>query len=187
MTLDIRADADNLSNRTGDGGMLNHVRSVLGYRPDTGVFHWKQASPNNKKLIGKVAGSASSSGYIKIKIGNKFYLAHRLAWLYMYGEWPPGSLDHIDRNPKNNAIANLRLASAAENSHNRLCLNGYWLNKDRGHFEARIMRHGKRIYLGVFPTELEARSAYEAASLKYSGEFSPYTGRAAADVGGVTC
>jgi hypothetical protein len=79
----------------------------------------------------------------------------------------------------------LRLASAAENSHNRLCLNGYWLNKERGHFEGRITVNGKRIYLGVFSTEIEAKSAYEAAAQKYFREF--YAGRAAAEAGGVAC
>ena len=54
-----------------------------------------------------------------ITVDGKRYRAHRLAWLYVYGAWPLGRLDHEDTDRQNNRIKNLRPASNAENLHNR--------------------------------------------------------------------
>jgi HNH endonuclease len=70
-------------------------------------------------MVGAVAGSDSGNGYYKIQVfGQKCY-AHRLAWLFTYGRWPADYLDHIDCDPGNNRIANLREASQSENQQNR--------------------------------------------------------------------
>ena len=100
-------------------GNLTHKRllEVLHYNPDTGIFTWdKRPSRFIKK--GSDAGSLSY-GYIRIKVSGKSYFAHRLAWLYMTGQWPNKQIDHIDHDRANNSWRNLRAVTRIENARNR--------------------------------------------------------------------
>ena len=85
------------------------LKSLLTYDPDTGEFRWRFSRPRCAK--GALAGTASYHGYTVIKINGRSYRAHRLAWLYEYGRWPNGELDHINRRRSDNTIANLREVS----------------------------------------------------------------------------
>jgi hypothetical protein len=60
------------------------------------------------------------TGYITIRVIYKSYLAHRLAWLYVHGEWPENLIDHINNNRSDNRICNLRKATKTENNRNTL-------------------------------------------------------------------
>jgi|694.fasta_scaffold28737_8 hypothetical protein len=93
-----------------------YLKSILDYNLDTGIFTWKVSKANRTK-VGDVAGW-SYNGYREIEINNKAYKAHRLAWLYVYGEMPKNLVDHIDGNRSNNKISNLREATYQENSEN---------------------------------------------------------------------
>jgi hypothetical protein len=93
-----------------------YLKSILDYDLDTGIFTWKVSKANRTK-VGDVAGW-SYNGYREIEINNKAYKAHRLAWLYVYGEMPKKLIDHIDGNRSNNKISNLREATYQENSEN---------------------------------------------------------------------
>jgi hypothetical protein len=66
------------------------------------------------------AGTKSTFGYWQIVVSNRSYFAHRLAWLYEYGQWPAMFLDHVDGNKVNNAISNLREVTHKEN------MSHYW-------------------------------------------------------------
>ncbi|MDD0156969.1 HNH endonuclease signature motif containing protein, partial [Shigella flexneri] len=77
---------------------------------------WKKKL-SARGAVGKVAGTISY-GYNAINIDGVRYFAHRLAWLYVYGEWPKQEIDHIDRNRRNNAISNLRDVSRVVNALN---------------------------------------------------------------------
>ena len=68
------------------------LKERLHYDPDTGIFTWLKMSRQPKRL-GSVAGGRCD-GYIQIYLDGLIYRAHRLAWLYMTGEWPVGYLDH---------------------------------------------------------------------------------------------
>jgi hypothetical protein len=106
---------------------------------------------------------AGFHGYAYIGIEGHNHLAHRLAWLYVHGEWPT-EIDHIDRNRMNNAISNLRSVSKAENRHNVPTLKGY---QQRGRrYWARITAFGERRSLGVFDTPEAATEAYRRAKLE---------------------
>ena len=158
-----------------------YVRSILDYNPETGVFKWKWRDDvrrcDNARFAGKVAGVVQLDGYISIRINKRRYLAHRLAWLYVHGEWPAEQIDHIDGVPANNRIANLRLATNQENQrnvglqkNNSTGIKGVHWHKRRGKFMAEI-RSGKRLYLGYFDTLAEAAAARTAAEIEYFGPF----------------
>jgi hypothetical protein len=92
-------------------------REQLDYNPETGEFRWKV--PRNGVIVGAKAGTDCHDGYISIRIFGKRYMAHRLAWLHHYGEWPIGGLDHINGQRWDNRIVNLRLATPKQSAANR--------------------------------------------------------------------
>lgn len=93
------------------------LQKILKYNPDTGEFTWLVSRGN--VTVGSPAGTKDTSGHIKIGINGIRYMAHRLVFLYMFGELPIGIVDHIDKNPSNNALSNLREVHFAENQKNR--------------------------------------------------------------------
>ena len=150
------------------------LRELLAYDLMTGIFTWRVANKNSVN-IGDVAGSYSGDGYRKIKIRKRSYQAHRLAWFYVYGEWPLAEIDHINGVRDDNRIANLREATHTENSWNskKRCNRCYAKGVDvvNGRFRARITAQRKTIHLGCYDTEEEARAAYVAAAEKEFGAF----------------
>lgn len=95
----------------------NELRALLTYDKDTGVFRRNTSSGGQE--IGSIAGTISKYGYIRIRIKNKAYFAHRLAWLYEYGVWPENEIDHINGEKSDNRLINLREASRSGNNHNK--------------------------------------------------------------------
>jgi hypothetical protein len=78
------------------------LRELLNYDPDTGVFTWR-VRPVHSHRVGDIAGSVRTTrGYRLIGVAGRVYKAHRLAWLYMMGEWPKDQIDHINRDPSDN-------------------------------------------------------------------------------------
>ena len=93
------------------------LRERLHYSPDSGLFVWQACG--HPQLLGKIAGHKCWNGRIFISIFRHNYYAHRLAWLYVYGFWPTGMIDHINGIPDDNRIANLRLADHQLNVQNQ--------------------------------------------------------------------
>lgn len=175
------------------------VRSILDYDPETGVFTWKMrpvsmfkdgkqsAEQNAKKwntrFAGKTAGvkiGPKAKPYIAITINRTKYRAHRLAWLIVYGEWPPEGyhIDHINGAGLDNRIANLRLATRSQNMANRGAqrngasgFKGVSWNKQKLRWEAYICINNKQRHLGYFDIAEEAHAAYVAAARQDFGEF----------------
>lgn len=152
---------------------LAWVRENLAYEPETGAFLWKKFGKG--RVLDKVIGTKVWQGYLVLKIAGEVHYAHRVAWLYVHGEWPSKAIDHIDGDKANNAIANLRLATSAQNAARRKTTRN--LAPSRGVFPhgagfvARIHHGGKRHYLGYFSTAAAAKKAYETAAKKIHGEF----------------
>lgn len=90
------------------------LKDKLRYDKDTGKFFRVVATSSNAKE-GYVAGTIDSYGYVVIRVLNKRYKAHRLAYLYETGSFPPDSVDHIDMVKTNNRWDNLRLVTRSEN------------------------------------------------------------------------
>lgn len=147
------------------------LHELFTYDPATGVFI--NRVDRKRSRAGFEAGSVGSKGYKRIKIGNKEYSGHRLAWLYVHGKWPEAFLDHIDRNPLNNRIDNLREATHAENRQNisvsAANTSGYLgvtYHKRCNKWQASICVNGKAHYLGVFDLPIKAHKAYLNAKAK---------------------
>lgn len=154
------------------------VMSALRYEPETGKFFWRHRANRNstRAAAGQEAGCLHSQGYIVIGLGGVQHQAHRLAWLYVHGDWPPLGMDHISGDRADNRMPNLRLATVAQNMWNRrahatnaLGLKGVRLR--RGKYEASIMVRGQYRYLGTFVTPEAASAAYLKAAQEGFGEF----------------
>jgi hypothetical protein len=152
------------------------LKSILRYDPETGVFVWLVARGKNSR-IGEVAGGPGSEGYWRIWIDGRFYQAHRLAWLYMTGEWPSAQVDHENVVPNDNRWDNIRGASQSQNKansrtyrNNALGIKGVRLHSN-GQYEARLRVNGKLQYLGCFRTIEAAKAAYDAEAKKQFGHF----------------
>jgi len=146
-------------------------KALLTYDPLTGIIKWTKS--------GKLAGWDNGNGYRRITINGRPYYAHRVAWLLHYGEWPAQFIDHRDGNPINNAIANLREATASQNNtnSNRASRGGLprGVNISRGRFRAIITQDRKRRNLGTFPTAALAHAAYLVAAQEIHGDFSVFS------------
>lgn len=148
------------------------LKELFTYDTETGVFQHRLAVGRGK--VGVAAGNIHRSGYRRIKVMLKEYKAHRLAWLYVYGEWPEGQVDHINGQRDDNRIANLRDVSGTENQHNRRKPSannqsgylGVSLCKDTNLWRATIKVGGKNKRLGLYDTPQQAHEAYLAAKAK---------------------
>jgi hypothetical protein len=141
------------------------LKEVLNYDPDTGIFTWA-FKYTRTIVVGRVAGHQNKkTGRVNIRIGRN-YKAHRLAWLYTYGKWPDGEIDHINGNSSDNRIANLRDVTLTENSWNKrkamsTSKTGLLGVVPRGDgFKACIMKNRKLKHLGQFKTAELAHEAY---------------------------
>lgn len=152
------------------------LKQYLNYNPDTGIFTYI-ARPSASAKVGAIAGSVRGTlpdgGYIGISLLGKVYSAHRLAFLYMTGEWPINQIDHIDHDRTNNAWNNLRLADSLDNSRNKSLYKNNKSGCPNVHhngygWQARINGVDK-IFLGTFNTYEEAVAAKKGAErvLKY--------------------
>lgn len=163
---------------------VERVREVLSYDPATGIFIWKIRVNGsrrwNTKNSGRPAGSSHNRGYIHIALDGNKYLAHHLAWVHVYGEWPTSFLDHRNLNKKDNRIENLRLASFGENSSNISMRNnntsGFrgvcWMAR-RQRWLATITKDKKTYRLGSFRSKELAAAVYAQKAIELYGEFCP--------------
>lgn len=146
------------------------LKEIVSYDKETGLFVWLRPTGRRAKA-GQIAGAKNTLGYIQISINRMKYSAHRLAWLYVKGEFPSLDIDHIDEDKANNRISNLRCVTRSENMQNRKSANsnnasGFLgvsfvprLNK----FSAEIWLNGIKSRLGHYLTPVEAHVAYLAA------------------------
>jgi len=140
------------------------LKEVLNYNWLSGLFVWKQHY--FKSYVGKVAGCFDR--YVQIKIDGKVYLAHRLAWLYVYGKWPDGEIDHKDTVKHHNWFSNLRDTTHSGNQQNKIKekansktgILGVSYCEIRDNFIAQIVVGGKKKNLGRFNTSEEAQQVY---------------------------
>jgi len=154
---------------------LARLRSLLAYDPQSGEIRWIVDRGNSSKL-NHLAGTLTQGGYRVIEVDGSAFKAHRIAWALYYGGWPKCRLDHINRDPADNRINNLREATHAQNIANtRSKMSGrrkgvYW-HKQRKCWHSNITIGGKKKHLGLFNTMEEASIAFEQASSEIYGKF----------------
>jgi len=149
-----------------------HSMEMFDYDPDSGVFIYKKSDKRKKE--GDVVGSLNGKGYLIVQINNKMYALHRLAFLYMEGEFPEHEVDHINRIKTDNRWENLRAVTHQENqrnlsiaSNNTSGVTGVYWHDGANKWRAQIIINGKNKHLGLFNKLKEAKRARREAEEKY--------------------
>lgn len=156
------------------------LQEVLSYEPSSGVFTWKLCL-SNKAPVGSVAGALNGDGAIRVTVDGHRYLAHRLAWKYVFGVDPRTEIDHINRVRTDNRIENLREATHTQNLFNAgkrrrpgcdmtLPKGCSWDRKAK-RYEAYVTISNKKRHLGYFISAEEAGEAYNRAASALHGNF----------------
>ncbi len=147
------------------------LRDVLHYDPETGLFRWRERH-SLRSRPGQVAGTLNKAiGYVVFRVDKRLYYAHRLAWLYVTGEWPAHGIDHINGQRADNRWTNLRDVEQAINTQNQRAphshgTSGYLgvsFDKRSGKWRAIVTLDDKQIEVGTFHTPEVAHAAYLAA------------------------
>lgn len=149
------------------------LKEYFDYDEKHGNLIWKKQQQRGIKIeIGSIAGWINERGYRYISFRGKDYKAHRLVWMYNYGQFPNEGIDHVNHVKDDNRIDNLRDVSQREN-----CMNkSIYLNNKSGHagvsfrykkWRARINVNKKEISLGVFNKKEDAVKARKEAEIKY--------------------
>ena len=140
-----------------------------------GELFWKKKGKGIQ--TGNVAGCLDTNGYYKVRIHGKMHGIHRVIFAMHYGYFPKNA-DHIDGNPANNKIENLREATTAQNAWNTTNhsrnTSGYknvLFRKDRKKWACRFRVNGKDIMRGYFDTPEEANSYAEILRKQFHGEY----------------
>lgn len=166
------------------------LRQILRYEPEGGKLFWL---PRDQRWFGcrrsfstwnsRFAGSEALTterpdGYKAGRVLGRNYRAHRVIWAVHYGVWPAVQIDHINGDPTDNRLVNLREATAAENQRNRGTqsnntsgFKGVSWSKDTSKWQAYIKSYGRRHHLGYFTSIEDAAAAYASASVAMHGDF----------------
>lgn len=154
----------------------SRLHELFSYEPTTG-FLLRRRPVRGPKGKHRYAGWKTREGYIKIFVDGRPYQAHRLVWLYLRG-FLPARIDHVNGDRSDNRIDNLRLATVAQNAHNRgatkanpVGMKGVSFYPRNGQWRAQISAHGKKFWLGTYPTPQEAHRAYQEAAARLHGAF----------------
>jgi hypothetical protein len=142
-----------------------------------GALIWSvEAAP---RMRNKRAGALNGMGYRQIRIHGTIYPEHRVVFMYHYG-WLPKMIDHIDGDPTNNRIENLRPCTQQQNRYNtrgwskrQLPKGVTWNSKDK-RYQAQLSISGKNTYLGQYVELEDAVAAVNNARRRHHGEFAKY-------------
>lgn len=157
---------------------VEEIKKILNYDLITGEFTWAIKRKGCKK--GNTAGALNKTiGYRYLCINYKKYLAHRVAWAYVHGEFPKNEIDHIDGNKQNNAISNLREATRVENTWNtkisKRNTSGFKnvsLHKKTGLWRATLNCKNANVINKYFKTKEDAVIFLQKEREKHHGNFS---------------
>ena len=146
------------------------VRELINYDPETGIFT-RPGRPDEP------VGRLHKDGYRWLKIGEKEWSAHRLAWLYMTGEEASGDIDHINGIKDDNRFENLRVCeSRSMNMGNqrlsrRNTSGAKGVSRESGRYRARLHIKGKVYSSALLDSLDEAAHAYNKLALEHFGDF----------------
>lgn len=155
----------------------DYLQSILDYDALTGIFKWTARRQGTR--VGRQCGCVGPLGYRQIYVRGHHYMAHRLAWFYVYGHWPAAFIDHINGDTDDNRIDNLREADAVQSAWNtrkqKNNTSGYkgvhFSKGSKKKWQATIHANHQRHVIGYYETPEEASAAYNSAAAKLHGEF----------------
>jgi hypothetical protein len=138
---------------------------------------------NCSTFAGRRAGCASSNKYVRVRVSGRLLLAHRIIFALAFGRWPTADIDHINGDPGDNRLANLREASRSENLRNQKRrrdntskIVGVSKSPNGHGWRARIWVDGRERHIGIFLSKAAAAAARKAAEMRHG--FHPNHGRA---------
>lgn len=159
----------------------DYLKSQLNYCMETGKFTRNMRTRKFKQ--GAECGTLRSSGYVIISIDRVLYRAHRLAWLYVTGEWPSDEMDHVNGDRSDNRFVNLRVCNRSQNGFNKgvrrdsgVGVKNVLYYKDWGKYCVRIRVSGKDYNYGPFSSIDEASSVAAHAQTIHHQEFARHQG-----------
>ncbi|TIR87339.1 MAG: HNH endonuclease [Mesorhizobium sp.] len=166
------------------GPTQDFIKSILDYDPETGIFTWRARGDEeekpltwqqriwNRRYAGTRAGY-STDGYERISIGNRKYFSARLAWLYVYGSFPDGLIDHISHDHTDNRIVNLRVVDDAGNAKNKKLdprnksgVSGVWYDAKKSKWFVSIGHEQRTLRVGRFKSFEAAVEARKLAEVR---------------------
>ena len=125
------------------------LKELLHYNPDTGDII--------RLSTGNTLRTTNSHGYFVVEVDKVLYYAHRIAWMYIYGEFPYLDIDHINGDKVDNRIVNLREACDRTNgrnkkqqSNNKTGVTGVSYEKKSNTWRVNISTNDKRIYVTCY-------------------------------------
>jgi len=150
------------------------VRELFSYDEDTGDLV-RKITTSSRAIAGTIAGSTRKDGYKIICIdGVCDNYVRRIVWLYHYGELPSYDIDHINHNPSDNKIDNLRevehidnLRNTSMHKHNTSGILGVSWNSGKKKWEAYISVRRRKINLGLHEEKSDAVHARKLAEKEY--------------------
>lgn len=156
----------------------DRLKEVINYNPETGEFRRldRYGKPDHCGAI-RTRLNRHTKQYLLIGVDGTQYLAHRLAWLYVYGEWPSPQIDHINGDGLDNRLTNLRLASPSQNrvnadaqKHSRSGVRGIHAIKS-GIYRVQLQKDGRSFHVGYFDNFYDAITARNEAYRQIHGSF----------------
>lgn len=153
------------------------AKELFNYDSNTGAVSWRRSLNPRRIKDGSVILPQKGNTYARVGVGGKHYSLHRVVWLLTYGEWPDGLIDHVNGDPLDNRIANLRVVDHTQNRRNsrrpitnKSGFKGVCFEKKPGKWRAYVYVARRRIHIGYYGTPEEAHLAYCEAASKYFGE-----------------
>ena len=146
---------------------------------NNGKLYWK-VKPKSGINIGDEAGWLNTTGYLQVCYKRKKYSVHKIVWELFNGEVPIGFvINHIDVNPLNNKIENLRLGSMAQNQYNHSLrkdntsgIKGVSFSKDKNKWRVQLKVNKKALNFGCHEDIEFAELVAHEARVKYHGRLS---------------
>ena len=140
------------------------LKALIIYNPKTGLMTWK--APRGRVKVGAVISCQDSRGYVVVRLDGVLHRVHRLVWLFVHGKMPK-LIDHVNRDPADNRISNLRECSVRDNalnksmqSNNTTGYTGVSFDKVKKLYRATTSVYSKQVFLGYFKTPEEAYKVY---------------------------